>query len=113
MISLGIANRRLKYFDSSFKCCRHFSDSIHWSNHPCFIIATFWTSTVCNILIPFSDIVNQGEVMLKPSDKVKVTLDATAFKALQDFQLFGGWSDGMTQVMFSWDLYTTLKGLIE
>jgi len=51
--------------------------------------------------------------MLKPSDKVKVALDATAFKALQEFDLFGGWSDGMTQVLFSWDLYTKLESLIE
>lgn len=44
---------------------------------------------------------NPGEVILKNSDKVRVSLDKEHFKALQEHEAYGGWSDGMIQVSIS------------
>jgi hypothetical protein len=47
------------------------------------------------------DIVNPGEIILKNSDKVRVSLDKEHFKRLQEHQAYGGWSDGMLQARTS------------
>ncbi|XP_045163299.2 E3 ubiquitin-protein ligase mib1-like isoform X1 [Mercenaria mercenaria] len=47
--------------------------------------------------LPLVDIVNPGEVILKNSDKVRVSLDKDHFKRLQEHEAYGGWSDKMMQ----------------
>lgn len=47
--------------------------------------------------LPLVDIVNPGEIILKNSDKVRVSLDGAHFKTLQEHQAYGGWDDKMIQ----------------
>ncbi|WAR13828.1 MIB2-like protein [Mya arenaria] len=47
--------------------------------------------------LPLVDTVNEGEITLKNSDKVRVSLDKDSFKRLQEHEAYGGWSEGLTQ----------------
>ena len=50
------------------------------------------------IYISFLDIVNAGEIPLRNSDKVKVSLPLAEFERLQEHDLYGSWNSGMEQV---------------
>ena len=50
------------------------------------------------ISISFLDIVNAGEIPLRNSDKVKVSLPLAEFERLQEHDLYGSWNSGMEQV---------------
>lgn len=47
--------------------------------------------------LPLVDIINPGEIILKNSDKVRVSLEKEAFKTLQEHEAYGGWNEGMVQ----------------
>ena len=51
-----------------------------------------------NSLLYWTDIVNPGKVVLKPSDKIRVNLNKEEFASLQDNKIYGGWTGGMIQV---------------
>jgi len=42
--------------------------------------------------------VNAGEIPLRNSDKVKVSLPLPEFERLQEHDLYGSWNSGMEQV---------------
>lgn len=49
--------------------------------------------------LPFVDVVNPGQILLKIGDKVIVTLPLKGFRQLQDNQAYGGWDDEMNQCL--------------
>ena len=57
----------------------------------------------------FTDVINSGDIVLKKSDKVRVNLQEKEFKQMQDNDVYGGWSDGMKQVLFNLYSETTIR----
>ncbi|VDI03290.1 E3 ubiquitin-protein ligase mind-bomb [Mytilus galloprovincialis] len=49
--------------------------------------------------LPFVDVVNPGQILLKIGDKVVITLPLKGFRQLQDNQAYGGWDDDMNQCL--------------